>query len=141
MDKSVHVKMPARAIYVMLDDSRHKWKHGVLKQTTNRLAELPASPAWNPHGYRRSITFRCTKVFSDVMLGRVTNPSPTLQRRIRAQKKLYATGKQHGSKKLSKPQLQATVAEEAQYIDQMLPRLRNSGRLALRFARSDVNYS
>ena len=63
--KTARVKLPRRSIYVMSGPSRLDWKHGIVQQ---KPAEPP--PSWNPHNLRKSLTFRSTKVFSDVYFER-----------------------------------------------------------------------
>jgi alkylated DNA repair dioxygenase AlkB len=57
----VNLQLPRRSIYVMHGPARLAWKHGILKQTKNRLKQLPKPPFWNPWNLRRSLTFRTTK--------------------------------------------------------------------------------
>lgn len=66
--KSVRVKMPRRSIYVMSGPSRLDWKHGVVSHKVTK--NDPPLPSWNPHNMRKSLTFRSTKVFSDVYFER-----------------------------------------------------------------------
>lgn len=53
-----------RSIYVMTGDSRWAWQHGLSRIGNNDYSKVKEDPpAWNPLGWRRSWTFRSTKVF------------------------------------------------------------------------------
>ena len=54
----------------MTGDARIHWKHGIrdLGKGAELKAHLAPFPTWNPKGVRRSITFRSTKSFSDMMI-------------------------------------------------------------------------
>jgi hypothetical protein len=62
---SIRVTLPRRSIYVMSGASRFDWTHGIAKQQP-----IYPSPSWNKENVRISLTFRSTKVFSDVYLER-----------------------------------------------------------------------
>lgn len=64
----VEVQLPRRCIYTFHGPARLDWKHGIRHQTVKRLATFPAPPSWNPWNLRRSLTFRCTKAYSDAYL-------------------------------------------------------------------------
>jgi hypothetical protein len=66
------VWLPRGSIYIMTGLSRTDWKHGVFRTGKAGLSggEDAPAPAWNPHGWRRSWTFRATKVYQLVALRR-----------------------------------------------------------------------
>jgi len=114
---TVHVELPRRCIYIMLDECRNHWVHGILKMTPARLEHLPA-PAWNPQGYRRSLKFRSSKLYSDIMEKR-HHPQATgpLRDRIDFSAGQYAAENSCGSKKLNKTQLELETAAAHREVD------------------------
>ena len=67
----VEVYLPRRSVYIMSGDSRTEWKHGVMHITAGRQAAFGSLPEWNQDlMYRRSITLRLQKFFSDEVLKR-----------------------------------------------------------------------
>lgn len=69
-ERQVRVALPRRSIYVLSGEARYRWKHG-LKATTGAAAlraARAAAPSWNPGCERRSITFRSTRAWSDLVL-------------------------------------------------------------------------
>lgn len=87
----VEVTLPPRCIYVMHGPARLDWKHGIRMQTAARLASFPAPPSWNPWNMRRSLTFRCTKAYSDAYLQHELSLKPNdtaLQARWKQQRPL-----------------------------------------------------
>ena len=59
------VWLPRRSVYIMSGKSRFEWTHGVFRVGKASLSgsDLAAPPAWNPNNWRRSWTFRSTKVY------------------------------------------------------------------------------
>ena len=129
---SVDVPLPRRSIYVMTGESRVDWKHAVVP-----LPRAPAPPAevpwWNRGGWRRSLTLRATKPYSDVALERLSAAFPSdarLKARLDAQRKFKAQIKnEEGSKAVTKAQM---VAFRRQYssefsLEYLLPGPSSSG--------------
>jgi hypothetical protein len=83
----VDIFIPRRSIYVMTDDSRYNYKHGIRPQETQQtVSPLP----WNPHSIWRSMIFRTTKCVSDILLERMVNRDPrdaVMRRRLQEQVK------------------------------------------------------
>jgi hypothetical protein len=83
----VDIFIPRRSIYVMTDDSRYNYKHGIGPQETQQtVSPLP----WNPHSIWRSMIFRTTKCVSDILLERMVNRDPrdaVMRRRLQEQVK------------------------------------------------------
>ena len=105
--KSVRVQLPRRSMYIMSGQSRTDWKHGIMKQKpTNQ------PPVWNKLNMRKSLTFRSTKVFSDVYLERQiqieTDPMKRQELVLRqtAQAKFKPVGG-YGGPKLTKDEIDA----------------------------------
>jgi len=102
----VEVTLPRRSIYVMTGDARLRWKHGILPQSKARLAALPPAASWNPWNVRRSLTFRCTKYYSDAYLQHQLRCKPhdvDLYQRWQAQRRFQADneeGPEHGQRML-----------------------------------------
>lgn len=68
----VEVYLPPRSIYIMSGASRVGWKHGILANSDARRAAFPPLPSWNRETrFRRSITLRVQKFFSDDVLRRL----------------------------------------------------------------------
>ena len=68
----IEVYLPPRSIYIMSGPSRVDWKHGILANTEARRASFPPLPSWNRETrFRRSITLRVQKFFSDDVLRRL----------------------------------------------------------------------
>ncbi|KAL9187624.1 hypothetical protein ACHAXT_006002 [Thalassiosira profunda] len=81
------VVLPRRSIYVMSGPSRYDFKHGILQQKLSDFGD-DKRISWNPNNLRKSLTFRSTKVFSDVCLEEWTRKDPTnaaLEARRKAQ--------------------------------------------------------
>lgn len=130
--KSMRVKLPRRSIYIMSGPSRYVYKHGIAQQRPTR-----PPPSWNKWNMRKSLTFRSTKVFSDVYLERqlnnTTNTTTTermeWQRRKEEQDKYKAKG------------TKVEVAQERQNATLLL-NMMDSGIIPsqLRFDRSEVTF-
>jgi hypothetical protein len=70
-EKAVEIYLPPGSIYIMKGSSRYDYRHGIRKMTEKRMKELDEkeiSRPWNTTGSRRSITLRCNKMYSDLML-------------------------------------------------------------------------
>ena len=75
-EKAVEVYLPPGSIYVMKDESRYYYRHGIRKLTEKRMKELDTRDPvreWNKLGLRRSITLRSNKMYSDLMLEYLSN--------------------------------------------------------------------
>lgn len=137
-NKAMKVRLPRRSIYVMTGKSRYVYKHGIAKQKP-----IQPPPSWNPKNMRKSMTFRSTKVFSEVYLERLlqtyknTGADATkiaaIQARKDAQDKLKPRD-QYGTA-LTKPE----VAAERITANNLLNML-DSGIIPaeLRFAQNEV---
>lgn len=96
MPSERRVWLPRGSVYVMTGRSRLEWKHGIFRTGKAGLAGDAAAPppAWNPMGWRRSWTFRTTKVFQLLSLRRELRGAPASARaalleRIRLQEAHY----------------------------------------------------
>lgn len=139
-NKSMKVRLPRRSIYVMTGPSRYVYKHGIAKQKPTQ-----SPPSWNPRNMRKSMTFRSTKVFSDLYLERLlqsyknTGGDATkiavIQARKNAQDKLKPRD-QNGT-----PLTKAEIAEERTTANNLLNML-DSGLIPaeLRFAQNEVTF-
>jgi alkylated DNA repair dioxygenase AlkB len=87
-NKSVRVKLPRRSIYVMSGPSRYIYKHGIAQQKPS----LPP-PLWNEMNIRKSLTFRSTKVFSDVYLERQLQNEKDMMKKAKLQARKDAQDK------------------------------------------------
>lgn len=106
----VDVHLPPRSVYVMCGPCRIDWKHMVLTNNAANRKYFGSNP--NPSFanciVRRTITLRCTKVFSDEVLRRASLQSPNatrLQTRIKAQNKFRPQG-EYGEGRVSNEELQ-----------------------------------
>jgi len=139
-NKSMKVRLPRRSIYVMTGPSRYVYKHGIAKQKPTQ-----PKPTWNPRNMRKSMTFRSTKVFSDLYLERLlqsyknTGGDATkiaaIQARKDAQEKLKPRD-QNGT-----PLTKAEIAEERATANNLLNML--DSRIIpseLRFAQNEVTF-
>lgn len=61
--KRVEIELPRRSIYIMSGPSRTDWKHAISPIED----KSPPSQNWNP-GFRRSLTMRTVKWYSDAVL-------------------------------------------------------------------------
>ncbi len=90
-EKPNHVYIPPGSVYIMSGESRYDYKHGILKMTKKRLAEIDSkesSRVWNPLGLRRSLTLRSTKVYSDMMLRDLLSKAKTSEEREEYRKRI-----------------------------------------------------
>lgn len=132
--KSMRIKLPRRSIYVMSGPSRYVYKHGIAQQKPTQ-----APPSWNKLNMRKSLTFRSTKVFSDVYLERqlkkaeVDDNNTTKRMEWQSRKEAQDKYKPRGNK--------AEVAQERGKAT-MLLNMMDSGIIPsqLRFARSEVSF-
>jgi hypothetical protein len=62
-DKHVEIELPRRSIYIMSGPSRTDWRHAISPIED----KSPPSQNWNP-GFRRSLTMRTVKWYSDAVL-------------------------------------------------------------------------
>ena len=90
------VWLPRGSIYIMTGRSRTDWKHAIYRTGASGLigSGMAAPPPWNPLGWRRSWTFRATKVFQLATLRRELRSAPISTRasliaRIAAQMESY----------------------------------------------------
>jgi alkylated DNA repair dioxygenase AlkB len=77
---AVELDLPRRSMYIMTRDARLNFKHGLRAQNPKRFA---SPPDWNPNNYRRSITLRHTKCFSDICLEFAIINDPTNEELIK----------------------------------------------------------
>ena len=69
----VEVDLPRRSIYIMTGEARVSYKHGIRTQRP----EMFAPPSnWNPLNYRRCLTMRHTKCYSDMYIERAIMLNP-----------------------------------------------------------------
>jgi len=161
-DKSVEVALPRRCIYIMLDESRNAWKHGILKQTAGHMKNHPnlydtQHPVWNPQGRRSSLTLRSTRLYCQVMLD-LQHPknhrSKEMKQRIKKMSSYKPSGYQTGgsrtwktgeeiSSKISDYSVKKKNEETSRLMNNcgnyVLPFL-NQSPWNLRFSRDDVNF-
>ena len=64
--KRVEIELPRRSIYIMSGPSRTDWKHAI-SPIIKKEDKSPPSQNWNP-GFRRSLTMRTVKWYSDAVL-------------------------------------------------------------------------
>eukprot|EP00984_Skeletonema_dohrnii_P025068 scaffold14195_cov155-Skeletonema_dohrnii-CCMP3373.AAC.15 len=129
--KSMRIKLPRRSIYIMSGPSRYVYKHGIAQQKPTQ-----APPAWNTLNMRKSLTFRSTKVFSDVFLERKLQEAGLnheMRMRLQSRKEAQDKFKPNGTR--------AAVAQERQNAVALL-NMMDSGIIPcqLRFARSEVTF-
>lgn len=125
--KTVKAVLPRRSIYIMEDEARTLWKHGIFKvgKAVGARGDIP--PAWNPDNYRRSLTLRCTKTYNAFELERQiaarksiqssSSSAPSfhkeiilmLQQRLSAQR-VFGEEKNQEGKKFSKEEMAAVEA-------------------------------
>ena len=131
--KSMRIKLPRRSIYIMSGPSRYVYKHGIAQQKPTQ-----APPSWNTLNMRKSLTFRSTKVFSDVYLERKLQEAELevnheMRMRLQSRKEAQDKFKPNGTR--------AVVAQERQNAVVLL-NMMDSGIIPcqLRFAKSEVTF-
>jgi hypothetical protein len=149
LDKFVEVELPRRCIYVMSDDSRNAWKHGILKQTAGHIKKHPnlydtQHSVWNPHGMRSSLTFRSTRLYCEVMLD-LYHPqesrSDEMNQRVEVMKSYKPSGKQKNG--TLRDYSKKKITEEKQRLKNHWGNLlsqQHSLLRSLRFSRDLVNF-
>jgi len=88
---AVELDLPRRSMYIMTGEARLNFKHGLRTQKSKGFA---SPPDWNPNNYRRSLTLRHTKCFSDICLEFAIINDPTnedLIKRLSEQNKYKAS--------------------------------------------------
>jgi hypothetical protein len=113
---AIEVDLPRRSIYVMSGAARVDWKHGI-----RAVGSPMPPPAWNPHNFRRSLTLRATKAFSDASLDAQLAATPhdeSLLARCRAQAKFRPETQYQGGR-LSDEELDAERARAAEMLRRM----------------------
>lgn len=117
----VDVYLPPRSIYVMSGPCRLDWKHMVSTNNISNRKYMGSNP--NPSFanciVRRTITLRCTKVFSDEVLRRASLQSPNdarLQSRIKSQNK-FRPQSDYGEGRVSNEELQVMRQRAVREVD------------------------
>ena len=80
---AIELDLPRRSIYVMTGAARVAYKHGL---RTQQSANFASPPHWNPSNFRRCLTLRHTKCFSDICLELAIAKDPTNLSLIQRQK-------------------------------------------------------
>lgn len=124
--------------------------HYILRSTPQGPMEAPFggldrdnfNPKWNPEGQARSITFRSTKTFSDVQLGRQLENAEqeprrsdeyvdALTARVKSQGQWRAEGNARGGTpeaKLTDEEIEALKRGHAKFLDETMPFLLYSAK-------------
>ena len=136
VNKSMRIKLPRRSIYVMSGKSRYVYKHGIAQQKPQM-----APPSWNTLNMRKSLTFRSTKVFSDVFLERQLNAAATGASANDVAKRMQWQSRKEAQDKYKPRGNKAEVAQQRQTANSLL-NMMESGIIPshLRFARSEVTF-
>eukprot|EP00985_Skeletonema_marinoi_P007192 scaffold3145_cov73-Skeletonema_marinoi.AAC.3 len=132
--KSMRIKLPRRSIYIMSGPSRYVYKHGIAQQKPTQ-----APPSWNTLNMRKSLTFRSTKVFSDVYLERKLQEAAELE--VNHEMRIQLQSRKEAQDKFKPNGTRAVVAQERQNATLLL-NMMDSGIIPcqLRFARSEVTF-
>lgn len=117
------VWLPRGSIYIMTGRSRTDWKHAIYRTGAAGLvgSGTAAPPPWNPLGWRRSWTFRATKVFQLATLRRELRSAPlstraSLVARIAAQMESYPPKKDGFTATCNASDLEALEAAAARML-------------------------
>mmetsp|Transcript_8141 Transcript_8141/g.12613 ORF Transcript_8141/g.12613 Transcript_8141/m.12613 type:complete len:376 (-) Transcript_8141:49-1176(-) len=134
---SIRVTLPRRSIYIMSGASRLDWMHGIAKQQPTQ-----PPPSWNKQNVRVSLTFRSTKVFSDVYLKRQHQietdavKKAELKARRDSQERFYPV-REYGGAKMSKDEVERHRKKANELLDKMD---RGEIRAQLRFEQHEVTF-
>ncbi|KAK1734897.1 2OG-Fe(II) oxygenase family protein [Skeletonema marinoi] len=126
--KSMRIKLPRRFIYIMSGPSRYVYKHGIAQQKPTQ-----APPSWNTLNMRKSLTFRCTKVFSDVFLERKLQEAAELE--VNHEMRIQLQSRKEAQDKFKPNGTRAVVAQERQNATLLL-NMMDSGIIPLPPARA-----
>ena len=103
--------------------SRIDWKHAIFRTGMRGLRDdsMSEPPAWNPLGWRRSWTFRATKVYQLAALSRELRVAPPSSRaallaRIASQKESYPPKKDGYASVCNKADIEALEAAAARML-------------------------
>ena len=64
---SIEVEIPPRSVYIMKEDARYKYQHGIRKQSLKNIGNQEEL-SWNTNRLRRSLVFRTSKCYNDFWL-------------------------------------------------------------------------